>query len=64
MELAVFSVIADKGIDATHIDRAFMALGERAVHVADAPAMIKAMKEKDNKTMTVILERMMEDWVV
>lgn len=63
-ELAVFSVIADKGIDATHIDRAFMALGEWAVHVADAPAMIKAMKEKDNKTMTVILERMMEDWVV
>lgn len=59
-ELAVFSVIADKGIDATHIDRAFMALGERAVHVADAPAMIKARKEKDNKTMIEILERIIE----
>ena len=62
-ELAVFSVIAEKGEDTTHIDRAFMVLGERAIHVVDAPAMIKAMKEKDNKTMTAILERMMEDWV-
>lgn len=57
-ELAVFSVIAKKGEDATHIDRAVRMIGEKVVHVADAPAMIKAMKEKDNQAMTDILERM------
>ena len=57
-ELAVFSVIAEKGEDATHIDRAIRMIGEKVVHVADAPAMIKALKEKDNQAMTDILERM------
>lgn len=57
-ELAVFSVIAEKGEDATHIDRAVRMIGEKVICVADAPAMIKAMKEKDNQAMTDILERM------
>ena len=57
-ELAVFSVIAEKGEDVTHIDRAIRMIGEKVVHVADAPAMIKALKEKDNQAMTDILERM------
>ena len=57
-ELAVFSVIAEKGEDATHIDRAVRMIGEKVVHVADAPAMIKALKEKDHQAMTDILERM------
>jgi len=57
-ELAVFSIIAEKGEDATHIDRAVRMIGEKVVRVADAPAMIKAMKEKDNQAMTDILERM------
>ena len=57
-ELAVFSIIAEKGEDATHIDRTVRMIGEKVVRVADAPAMIKAMKEKDNQAMTDILERM------
>ncbi len=57
-ELAVFCAIAQKGEDATHIDRAIRMIGEKVVHVADAPAMIKALKEKDNQAMTDILERM------
>ena len=57
-ELAVFSIIAEKGEDATHIDRAVRMIGEKVVRVADAPAMIKAMKEKDNQAITDILERM------
>ena len=59
-ELAVFSVIAEKGVNATHIDRAVRMIGEKVVRVADAPAMIKAMKEKDNQLMTDILERMID----
>ena len=58
-ELAVFSVIAEKGEDATHVDRAVRMIGEKVVRVADSPAMIKAMKENDNNTMKDILERMM-----
>ncbi len=58
-ELAVFSVIAEKGEDATHVDRAVRMIGEKVVRVADSPAMIKAMKENDNNnTMKDILERM------
>lgn len=61
-ELSLFSRIAATGDEEKMelIDRAVMVTDQFAVPVADAPAMIKALEEKDNDAMTGILSRMID----
>lgn len=61
-ELSLFSRIAEKGDEEKMglIDRAVMMTDQFVVLVADAPAMIKALEEKDNDMMTEILCRMID----
>ncbi len=61
-ELALFSSIAATGdeVKMEQIDRAIMMTNQLIVQVADAPAMIKALEERDSEAMTVILSRMID----
>lgn len=61
-ELSLFSRIAEKGDEDKMelIDRAVMTTDQFIVLVADAPTMIKALEEKDNKSMAEILSRMID----
>jgi hypothetical protein len=61
-ELALFSRIATTGDQEKmeQIDRAIMMTDQLIVQVADAPAMIKALEERDSEAMTNILSRMID----
>lgn len=62
-ELALFSEIAATGDEKamTQIDRMILLTENMVINVADAPAMIKAVEEKDTDRMTEILDRMIEN---
>ena len=62
-ELALFMRIAAKGDEQTMtiIDHALHRVGEQLICVADAHAMITAMKESDRDTQVTIIKRMIED---
>jgi hypothetical protein len=61
-ELALFSriAIAEDEEKLEEIDRAIMVTDQMIIQVVDAPAMIKALEEKDSKVMTEILSRMID----
>ena len=61
-ELALFSSITAAGDEEKmeQIDRAIMMTDQLIVQVADAPAMIKALEERDSEAMTDILSRMID----
>lgn len=62
-ELAFFSKIAATGDEKAmaEIDQMIMFTGKMVIPVADAPAMIKALDEKDSNKLTEIFDRMIEN---
>ena len=62
-ELAFFSKIAATGDEKAmaEIDQMIMFTDKIVIPVADAPAMIKAMDEKDSNKLTEIFDRMIEN---
>ena len=63
-QLELFSIIARRGDDEAMqlVDRAMQMAGKVVVHVADAPAMIAALREKDEQAIDAIMRHAIDSF--